>query len=140
MPNHNSSAGLSGRLTSERQRLRLSQAEMAKKTGRARASQVGYEQGIRSPSVDYMCRLRALGVDINFVMFGVSSADFAVDNLDWELLGRIVIVTTNWCQSRGFEMKPEKFGEVLRILYNEHNRRPDTQELAVDRALQLFYE
>ena len=137
MIKHQYLEGLASRLTSERQRLQLTQAQVATATGLSTASQIGYEQGLRSPPTDYTCRLRDLGVDVHYVMYGVSSEDFAADTLDWELLGRIVVAVTSWCESRGFEMKAEKFGEVLRLLYNEYRRRPDVQVMDVGRVLQL---
>ena len=124
------------RLSSERQRLRLTQAEVAAATGVSAATLIGYEQGLRSPSTEYASRLHSLGYDVHYVMFGESSANFAADVLDWDLLGRVVTAIHAWCQSRGLEMKPEKFGEVLRIVYNESQRRPE-EEFDVGRVLKL---
>ena len=124
------------RLASERQRLKLTQAEVAAATGVSTSTLIGYEQGLRSPPTEYTGRLRALGFDIHYLMFGAPSADFASDTLDWELLGRIVTAIYAWCQSRGFEMKPDKFGEVLRLLYNESRRQP-TEVFDVGRVLKL---
>ena len=130
-------AGLAGRLISERRRLQLTRAQLAAAVGSSGASQTGYEQGDRYPPTDYMCQLRGLGVDVLYVMFGESSQDFVADNLDWELLGRIVAAITRWCQSSGSDLKPEKFGKVFRLLYEEHRRRPDAQEMEVGSILEL---
>lgn len=128
--------GSHARLASERQRLKLTQAEVAAATGVSTSTLIGYEQGLRSPPTDYTGRLRGLGFDVHFLMFGTPSADFASDTLDWELLGRSVTAIVAWCQSRGFEIKPEKFGEVLRIVYNESRRQSDKQ-FDVGRVLKL---
>jgi len=127
----------SRRLAAERQRLQLTQAEVAAFSGVSPATQIGYEQGLRSPSTEYTGRLRDLGFDVHYVMFGESSEDLASDTLDWELVGRIVSAVSAWCQSRGFEMKPEKYGEVIRLLYNEYRRKPATEVLDVGRLLKL---
>ena len=128
--------GSHDRLASERQRLKFTQAEVAAATGVSTSTQIGYEQGLRSPPTEYTGRLRELGFDVHFLIFGTSSADFASDTLDWELLGRIVTAVFAWCQSRGFEMKAEKFGEVLRVIYNESRRQP-AEEFDVGRILSL---
>jgi transcriptional regulator with XRE-family HTH domain len=129
-------SGSHDRLTSERQRLKLTQEKVAAATGVSTATLIGYEQGLRSPPTEFTSRLLPLGFDVHYVMFGSSSSDFASDTLDWELLGRIVTAIYAWCKSRGFEMKPEKFGEVLRILYNESRRQP-AEVFDVGRVLKL---
>jgi hypothetical protein len=78
-----------------------------------------------------MARLRELGVDVHFVMFGQASQDEASDRLDWQLVGRIVSVLSSWCQNRGYEMRPDKCGEVIRLLYNEHVPKPATEVIDV---------
>lgn len=128
---------LGRRLAGERQRLQLTQAEVAGAAGVSSATQIGYEQGLRSPPTDYTVRLRELGFDVHFVMFGQASEDEASDRLDWELVGRIVSAVSIWCQARGFEMRPEKFGEVIRLIYNEYRRKPATEALDVERILKL---
>lgn len=125
------------RLAAERQRLQLTQAEVANSAGVSAATHIGYEQGLRSPSTEYTTHLKELGFDVHFVMFGHSSEALASDILDWELVGRIVSAVTSWCQARGFEMKPEKFGEVIRLIYNERKRKPVAEALDVERILKL---
>ena len=58
------------RLKQERERLELTQVEMAKQTGIARASQQNYEYGKRLPNVEYLNMLHKLGVDILYVITG----------------------------------------------------------------------
>ena len=125
------------RLAGERQRLQLTQAGVAGAAGVSAATQIGYEQGLRSPPTDYTARLRELGFDVHLVMFGQASEDEASDRLDWGLVGRIVSAVSSWCQTRGFEMRPEKFGEVIRLIYNEYRRKPATEVLDVERILKL---
>lgn len=128
---------MAARLVSERQRLQLTQARMASAAGVSTASQIGYEQGLRAPPTDYTSQLQTLGVDVHYVMFGVRMEDFASDTLDWELMGRIGVAVTSWCASRGFEIRADKFGEVLRLLYNECRRRPRHEPVDVSRVLKL---
>jgi transcriptional regulator with XRE-family HTH domain len=61
---------LSSRLRDERKRLCLTQAAFAKIGGVAANAQVHYESGSRCPKADYLQRISAVGVDINYVISG----------------------------------------------------------------------
>jgi transcriptional regulator with XRE-family HTH domain len=61
---------LSSRLREERKRLCLTQAAFAKIGGVAANAQVHYESGSRCPKADYLQRISAVGVDINYVISG----------------------------------------------------------------------
>ena len=124
------------RLTRERQRLKLTQAALAAATGVSTPTVVGYEQGQRSPPTSFTTQLRGLGFDVHYVMYGQPAPDFAADALDWELVGRITTEIFGWCRANGLDLKPEKFGEVLRILYNE-SRRSTEGPVEVGRVLKL---
>jgi len=124
------------RLIRERQRLKLTQAALAAATGVSTPTVVGYEQGQRSPPTTFTTQLRGLGFDVHYVMFGAPAPDFAADVLDWELVGRITTEIFSWCREHGLDVKSEKFGEVLRILYNE-SRRSSEVTIDVGRVLRL---
>lgn len=66
---------ISLRLKQERERLELTQVEMAKQTGIARASQQNYESGKRLPNVEYLSMLHKLGVDILYIITGEKRKD-----------------------------------------------------------------
>lgn len=61
------------RLRSERERLGLSQAEVAKKLRISRFTQIKYEAGARSPDGEYLYRFGGLGADTGYVLFGERS-------------------------------------------------------------------
>lgn len=126
------------RLASERHRLQLTQAAVADAAGVSVPSQIGYEQGARSPPTDYIVLLRDVGFDPHFLMFGQTAADFAFDTLDWGLVGRIVNATLAWCETNGAVLSEERLAESTRLLYNEYRRKPETQAINVDRVLRLF--
>lgn len=67
------------RLREERERLRLSQADFAEKTGIHRNTQVRYEAGKREPDSGYLETIRALGVDVDYVLFGLQNPDEPVE-------------------------------------------------------------
>lgn len=58
------------RLREERERLGLSQAQMAELAGQSRKSQIRYESGERSPDGDYFSAVSKHGVDIVYVLTG----------------------------------------------------------------------
>lgn len=59
------------RLREERERLRLTQADFAEKAGIHRNTQARYEASRREPDSGYIETLRALGVDVDYVLFGI---------------------------------------------------------------------
>lgn len=67
--------GFHTRLRLERARLGLSQAEMGEKAGLRRLSQNVYEQGHRTPGLDYLVSIEALGVNIEYLLFGAVRSD-----------------------------------------------------------------
>lgn len=63
------------RLTQERKRLKLSQANFAKAVGVSISSQKWYESNVRQPNVSYLKSLEDIGVDAFFVLNGRRSAE-----------------------------------------------------------------
>ena len=61
---------LGKRLKLERNRLKFTQEKFAEIGGVKRATQYMYEQGDRSPSVEYLARLISVGLDLGFLFFG----------------------------------------------------------------------
>ncbi len=58
------------RLKEERERLDMSQAEVAELTGQSRKSQIRYESGERSPDGPYFSRLATAGFDVLYILTG----------------------------------------------------------------------
>ena len=58
------------RLREERDRLQLSQAELASTGGVARTTQHIYEADVRAPDVDYLEAVRQVGVDVVYLLLG----------------------------------------------------------------------
>lgn len=67
------------RLREERERLRLSQADFAEKAGVHRNTQVRYESDKREPDSSYLEAIRALGIDVDYVLFGHPNAEAPVE-------------------------------------------------------------
>ena len=82
--------GIAERIISERKRLALSQEEFAKRTGVSLSSQKRYEKGERDPDSTYLEAVKALGVDVGFLLFAVRVSDEMIRALRAEVvLGHI---------------------------------------------------
>jgi transcriptional regulator with XRE-family HTH domain len=58
------------RITQERKRLELSQADFAKRVGVSLSSQKRYESGEREPDTSYLESARGMNVDVNYLLTG----------------------------------------------------------------------
>lgn len=86
------------RLREERERLRLSQADFAEQLGIHRNTQVRYESGKREPDSSYLESVRALGVDVDYVLFGLQNPDEPVECPFLQGLGVTRPITLHECR------------------------------------------
>lgn len=61
------------RLREERERLGLSQSELAEHGGIKKGAQINYEKGDRSPDTDYLHGIMAAGADVCYIVTGMRS-------------------------------------------------------------------
>lgn len=61
------------RLREQRERLRMTQVAFADAGGVQKLAQIKYEKGERVPSAEYLARLAGVGVDVAYVITGMSS-------------------------------------------------------------------
>lgn len=73
---------LHDRLKEERNRLLLSQEDFAEKAGVSRNTQVRYETGKTMPSSTYLETVRTMGVDVDYVLFGVPDGEVVCTYLE----------------------------------------------------------
>jgi transcriptional regulator with XRE-family HTH domain len=73
------------RLRAEREKLGLSQVEMAEKLGITARTQRNYEMGTRVPDADYLISASKVGVDLAFLLHGTDASD-AGDEAETALL------------------------------------------------------
>jgi transcriptional regulator with XRE-family HTH domain len=78
--------GIGSRLREERDRLRISQTDLAETGGVSRRTQAAYEAGQTMPSLGYLSLISAAGIDVGYVLNGRASAALAPD--EDELLRR----------------------------------------------------
>ena len=61
------------RLKEERERIGLTQAALGAVGGIQKQAQLKYESGVRTPSAEYLIEISKIGIDVNYVLFGVRS-------------------------------------------------------------------
>ena len=122
---------IAARLRLERTRLKLSQAELADAGGVSTPSQIGYEQGTRTPVLDYLKGVVTVGVDPLFVLTGVPLRVASGEGLDWNLLAKIDEGIHAWCDENEIEIARGEWGELRKLLYLRFApvRRVDPNEL-----------
>lgn len=80
------------RLRDERERLGLSQAKFAEACGVKRTAQTTYETGERSPSADYLLAAGRIGVDVPYLLTGLSTT---VDTIERRALIKLLDAICN---------------------------------------------
>lgn len=63
------------RLLGERNRLKLTQDQMAKAGGVAKRTYCNYETGDREPPASFIAAVKEVGVDVGYLLFGVTAFD-----------------------------------------------------------------
>ena len=61
------------RLKEERERIGITQAALGAVGGIQKQAQLKYESGVRTPSAEYLIEISKIGIDVNYVLFGVRS-------------------------------------------------------------------
>lgn len=84
------------RLRSERQRLGLTQLEIAAALGLQPATYRSYEAGRTLPQVNVLPGLNALGIDIHWLSTGQSLLSAAAISTDWSEVLECVRVINEW--------------------------------------------
>jgi len=81
---------LNDRLREERERLNLSQADFAEKVGVSRNTQVRYETGKTLPPSSYLETIKTMGVDVDYVLFGVPEGEVECTYLESQGIDRLI--------------------------------------------------
>ncbi|OWY28122.1 hypothetical protein CEJ42_15990 [Herbaspirillum robiniae] len=104
------------RLRSERLRLNLAQGELARIGEVAKQTQVNYESGLRVPNVEYLVRVQAEGVDIDYVISGQREQFKVATKFNWELLDEIQNRISVW-EGLHTSLSRKRRMELCRLLY-----------------------
>jgi transcriptional regulator with XRE-family HTH domain len=68
---------LNERLKQARVKLGLLQADLAIAGGVTRTAEVRYEAGETAPSIDYLRGIQSTGIDVPFILYGISAPEIA---------------------------------------------------------------
>lgn len=105
------------RLKQERERLSLSQAQIAKSLGIATRTQIAWEKGEQTPNAVHLATLGTLGLDIQFIVSGMQNISPTEPSLDaiamseaWEAI--------DWALAEAKKgLPPEKKRKAAEALY-----------------------
>lgn len=81
--------GFADRLREERERLELSQDELARRLAISRVSQNYYEKATREPGLSYLSAFAQNDGDLLYLLFADDGDHEFVDLIDWELFGKV---------------------------------------------------
>ena len=125
------------RLRAERNRLNLSQTQVAIAGKVSKTTQVAYESGVHVPDLEYLTNIETLGVDKIFLISGISKNSYVEKEFDWLLLGEIAEALIEWAGENGVQIPPHKFSDLLRLLYREFSETKTIEFEALGRVLRL---
>lgn len=99
------------RLREERHRLNLTQALFAKAGGVAPNAQVNYESGKRLPKADYLELISRLGVDISYVVTGITGSRSSPKDLVPRASTSVASINSHLDQDAHSQL--DQLGEIL---------------------------
>ncbi len=118
---------LNERLKQARLKVGLLQAELAHAGGVTRTAQVRYESGETAPSVDYLRGIQSTGVDVPFILFGLSAAEISSvleppiqsTAIDWQKIKQAVNDVDSFLRVAAPNCPEEKKWELVQRVYEE---------------------
>jgi len=127
--------GVGSRLRSERERLGLTQEQLAIVAGTNRMTPSRYEQGSHLPTLGFLAAVASAGVDINYVINGKRSVvSLGLD--DSSLLGSAVVTVDEWAKTHQFTPSDEVRGRlVLHVLKDATQRARRVKPPSLDQLV-----
>lgn len=111
------------RLRIERERLKLTGATMAAQIGVTERTLRAYEGGERAPTVAYLTRAHALGVEVGYVLFGPGrSYRVAAESVTHTDIARALSDVEDACQASGVTLSTYKKGRLLAMAYRRREQ------------------
>jgi len=102
-------------IRSERQRLKMTQAEFAAIGRVSKTTQVSYEANETEPQASYLARLAEAGADATWILTGRS----APSEVKWEMLFEIRNLVEEWAEGQRKSPTQEQKDNLVRSLYNQ---------------------
>lgn len=101
------------RLREERTRLGLNQTEFARAAGTTQRSQTAYENGDRSPDLQYLAAVAEIGVDVDYVVTGRRRA---VEGVPAEAVQKAVETAYEMIKSSGVTVTGAQLAQMVKAL------------------------
>jgi len=134
----NAASEFGARLREERKKRGLTQAQVAAAAGISPPTQIGYEQGHRTPDANYMTDIERLGIDECYVRTGVRAPRAAVSDMDWAFFLDVQAAGEAWFQRElGITLDASERNEIARLLYEMLINEREVRPTDVARILQL---
>lgn len=102
------------RLREERVRLGYNQTEFAGAAGSTQRSQTAYENGTRSPDLEYMAAIAEKGADVNYIVTGKRTPTTAGVALEAAL--KAAQTAFEMIKTSGIEVSPQQFSQMVGAL------------------------
>ena len=128
------------RLKEARIKVGLNQAEMAEAGGVTRSAQVRYESSETAPSTDYLRGIQSTGIDIPYVLFGLSGdalAESAAQSnppppIDWAMIKQAFEDVDFFCERYAPKCPTGHRWEMIAEIYARHKSQ-QVNPLPLDR-------
>lgn len=135
---------LQDRLKQARIKRGLLQADLAIAGGVTRTAQVRYESGETTPSVDYLRGIQSTGVDVPFILYGMSAPDIApllqppveASATDWAKIKQAFNEVDAFLKLTAPHCPEQKKWDLVQRVYEESTLN-DRQDLAEPTTFQL---
>lgn len=115
---HENTHYLCERIRSERERLKLSQQEVADLTGVRREMWGRYERGAAIPSAEILERFSAHGADAQYLLTGSRATTTSLNEM---LLRDVIEALEEALAGAGKTMRPSSKAQVIAALYNMYS-------------------
>lgn len=144
---HPTSTGVSSmqnfgsRLREEREKLHLSQTELANQLGIHRNTQARYESGQREPDAGYLEAVRAAGVDVEYVINGSvgSRKRYSLGDRspDPDLLAQVIAGVETAATTLGVVLSSDKKARTVVMLYRAFSASGSIDSKTIEQAISL---
>lgn len=129
--------GMGDRLREERERLKLSQEEIAAVAGTSRMTPNRYEKGQYLPTLPFLDALNGVGVDVDYVLLG-KHGDVTLSFKDAEQLGVAVSIVSDLLEKHRLEVSDEVKGSLIIKLLRMAELTPRGAKMKVPSLVDLL--
>lgn len=127
---------IGARLREERERLRLNQTDFSALGKAAKRAQVRYEAGERSPDLEYLAGIAAVGADVLYIVTGERRTSPPASFQPMKLR-QVVKGVEEALRGKRLRLTPSKKAELVTLLYEHFSSLDRVERSTVERYLRL---